>query len=52
MHEDSGKPLQSVDHLVSEMDHLFGYGHFAKPNKLILLMHERCSRTPSTARRN
>ncbi|TPJ75013.1 polysaccharide deacetylase family protein [Mesorhizobium sp. B2-7-1] len=40
VHEDSGKPVQSVDHLVSEIDHLFGYGHFAKPNKLILLMHD------------
>ena len=40
VHEDSGKPVQSVDHLVSEIDHLFGYGHFARPNKLILLMHD------------
>ena len=32
--------MQSVDHLVSEIDHLFGYGHFAKPGKLILLMHD------------
>jgi len=40
VHEDSGKPVQSVDHLVSEIDHLFGYGHFAKPRKLILLMHD------------
>jgi peptidoglycan/xylan/chitin deacetylase (PgdA/CDA1 family) len=40
VHEDSGKPVQSVDRLVSEIDHLFGYGHFAKPNKLILLMHD------------
>ncbi|WP_149791974.1 polysaccharide deacetylase family protein [Mesorhizobium sp. NFR06] len=40
VHEDSGKPVQSVDLLVSEIDHLFGYGHFAKPGKLILLMHD------------
>ncbi|MDX8495257.1 polysaccharide deacetylase family protein [Mesorhizobium sp. VK22B] len=40
VHEDSGKPVQSVDHLVSEIDHLFGYGHFVKPGKLILLMHD------------
>lgn len=40
VHEDSGKPVQSVDHLVSEIDHLFCYGHFAKPGKLILLMHD------------
>jgi hypothetical protein len=40
VHEDSGKPVQSVDHLVSEIDHLFAYGHFARPNKLILLMHD------------
>ena len=40
VHESSGKPVQSVDHLVSEIDHLFAYGHFAKPNKLILLMHD------------
>ncbi|TIQ33397.1 MAG: polysaccharide deacetylase [Mesorhizobium sp.] len=40
VHEDSGKPVQSVGHLVSEIDHLFGYGHFAKPGRLILLMHD------------
>lgn len=40
VHEDSGKPVQSVDHLVSEIDHLFAYGRFAKPRKLILLMHD------------
>ncbi|MBZ9796055.1 hypothetical protein [Mesorhizobium sp. ES1-4] len=27
--------------LVSEIDHLFAYGHFAKPGKLILLMHDQ-----------
>jgi peptidoglycan/xylan/chitin deacetylase (PgdA/CDA1 family) len=40
VHENSGKPVQSVDHLVSEIDHLFVYSHFARPNKLILLMHD------------
>lgn len=40
VHEDSGKPVQSVDHLVSEIDHLFGYGRFVKPGKMILLMHD------------
>lgn len=29
-----------ASHLVSEIDHLFGYGHFARPGKLILLMHD------------
>lgn len=41
VHEDSGKPVQSVDHLVSEIDHLFGYGRFVKPGKMILLMHDQ-----------
>ncbi|TIT01382.1 MAG: polysaccharide deacetylase [Mesorhizobium sp.] len=40
VHENSGKPVQTVDHLVSEIDHLFGYGRFVKPGKLILLMHD------------
>ncbi|MEZ2333797.1 polysaccharide deacetylase family protein [Mesorhizobium sp. RCC_202] len=40
VHEDSGKPVQSVDHLVSEIDHLFSYNRFVKPHKLILLMHD------------
>lgn len=34
------KPVQSVDYLVSEIDHLLGYGRFVKPGKLILLMHD------------
>lgn len=33
VHKDSGEP-------VSEIDHLFGYGRFVKPGKLILLMHD------------
>jgi peptidoglycan/xylan/chitin deacetylase (PgdA/CDA1 family) len=40
VHENSGKPVQTVDHLVSEIDQLFGYGRFVKPGKLILLMHD------------
>ncbi|MES0198243.1 polysaccharide deacetylase family protein [Mesorhizobium sp. M0011] len=40
VHKDNGEPVQSVDHLVSEIDHLFGYGRFVKPGKLILLMHD------------
>ncbi|MER9653674.1 polysaccharide deacetylase family protein [Mesorhizobium sp. M0152] len=40
VHKDSGEPVQSVDHLVSEIDHLFGYGRFVKPGRLILLMHD------------
>ncbi|UDL91286.1 polysaccharide deacetylase family protein [Mesorhizobium sp. PAMC28654] len=44
VHEDSGKPVQSVDHLVSEIDHLFAYGRFVKPGKLILLMHDEMFR--------
>jgi peptidoglycan/xylan/chitin deacetylase (PgdA/CDA1 family) len=44
VHDDSGKPVQSVDHLVSEIDHLFGYGRFVKPGRLILLMHDEMFR--------
>lgn len=40
VHENSGEPVQTIDHLVSEIDHLFGYGRFVKPGKLILLMHD------------
>jgi peptidoglycan/xylan/chitin deacetylase (PgdA/CDA1 family) len=40
IHEASGKPVQSVDLLLSEIDHLFGYGRFVEPGKLILLMHD------------
>jgi peptidoglycan/xylan/chitin deacetylase (PgdA/CDA1 family) len=40
VHDNTGKPVQSVDHLVSEIDHLFNYGRFVKPRKLILLMHD------------
>lgn len=40
VHENSGKPVQTVDHLLGEIDHLFGFGKLARPNKLILLMHD------------
>lgn len=40
VHDDRGKPVQKVGHLVSEIDHLFAYGKLAKPDKLILLMHD------------
>ncbi|MFS8046262.1 polysaccharide deacetylase family protein [Rhizobium sp. BR 314] len=40
VHSDDGKPVQSVDRLVSEIDHLFQYGRFAQPGKMILLMHD------------
>jgi len=40
VHSDDGKPVQSVDHLVSEIDHLFQYGRFTQPGKMILLMHD------------
>lgn len=40
VHSDDGKPVQSVDRLLSEIDHLFGYGRFVQPGKMILLMHD------------
>jgi len=40
VHSDDGKPVQSVDHLVNEIDHLFGYGRFTQPGKMLLLMHD------------
>jgi peptidoglycan/xylan/chitin deacetylase (PgdA/CDA1 family) len=39
-HSSDGKPVQSVDLLVSEIDHLFAYGRFMKRNEMILLMHD------------
>ncbi|WP_395450614.1 polysaccharide deacetylase [Aminobacter sp. UC22_36] len=39
IHGSRGKPVQSVDLLVSEIDHLFANARFVQPNKLILLMH-------------
>lgn len=41
VHSDDGKPVQSVDHLVSEIDHLFQYGRFTQRGKMILLMHDQ-----------
>lgn len=38
VHDGTGKPLQSVETLVSEIDHLFAC--FTKPGKMILLMHD------------
>ena len=40
VHDGTGKPVQSVDTLVSEIAHLFAFGGMAKPNKMILLMHD------------
>lgn len=39
-HYNDGKPVQSVDNLLKEIDHLFAYNHFVKPGKMILLMHD------------
>lgn len=41
VHRDDGKPVQSVDHLVNEIDHLFQYGRFTQRGKMILLMHDQ-----------
>lgn len=41
VHSNDGKPVQSVDHLVREIDHLFAYGRFVRPGKMILLMHDQ-----------
>jgi peptidoglycan/xylan/chitin deacetylase (PgdA/CDA1 family) len=40
VHDSRGKPVQTVEHLVSEIDHLFLGGRFVRPGKLILLMHD------------
>ncbi|WP_395450546.1 polysaccharide deacetylase family protein [Aminobacter sp. UC22_36] len=41
VHDGTGKPVQSVTRLVSEIDHMFsGKLRFVSPNKLILLMHD------------
>lgn len=39
-HYNDGKPVQSVDTLVREIDALFAYNRFVKPGKMILLMHD------------
>jgi peptidoglycan/xylan/chitin deacetylase (PgdA/CDA1 family) len=41
IHDGTGKPVQSVERLVSEIDHLFAYGRFTKPRKMILLTHDQ-----------
>lgn len=41
VHDDTGKPVQSVERLVSEIDHLFAYNRFVKRGKMILLMHDQ-----------
>jgi peptidoglycan/xylan/chitin deacetylase (PgdA/CDA1 family) len=48
VHDAKGKPVQTVEHLVSEIDHLFSYGKLAKQNMLILLMMTRCFRITTT----
>jgi len=40
VHDGSGKPVQSVALLISEIDHLFANGRTASKGKLILLMHD------------
>lgn len=40
VHYDDGKPVQSADRLVGEIDSLFAHNHFVKPGKMILLMHD------------
>lgn len=41
VHDGTGKPVQSVETLVSEIDHLFAYNRFTKRGKMILLMHDQ-----------
>lgn len=41
VHDGTGKPVQSVTRLVSEIDHMFtGKVRFVRSNRLILLMHD------------
>ncbi len=40
VHDDSGKPVQSVERLIDEIGHLFAAGRTVGKNKLILLMHD------------
>ena len=40
VHDGTGKPVQTVEHLVSEIDHLFRGVRFVHPGKMILLMHD------------
>ncbi|MDQ6435190.1 polysaccharide deacetylase family protein [Mesorhizobium sp. LHD-90] len=41
VHKDSGEPVQSVERLVSEIDHLFRFNRFTRRGKMILLMHDQ-----------
>lgn len=41
VHDGTGKPVQSVASLLNEIDHLFSYGRFVRPNRMILLMHDQ-----------
>lgn len=46
VHDGTGKPVQSVTRLVSEIDHMFtGKVRFVRPNRLILLMHDEIQDT-------
>ncbi len=52
VHDGDGKPVQSVDHLVSEIDHLFQYGRFTQRGKMILLMHDEMFQDRFNGREN
>lgn len=52
VHRDDGKPVQSVDHLVNEIDHLFQYGRFTQRGKMILLMHDEMFQDQFNGREN
>ncbi|SCB35723.1 Peptidoglycan/xylan/chitin deacetylase, PgdA/CDA1 family [Rhizobium hainanense] len=52
VHSDDGKPVQSVDHLVNEIDHLFQYGRFTQRGKMILLMHDQMFQDQFNGREN
>lgn len=41
VHKDSGEPVQTVEHLVTEIDHLFRFNRFTRRGKMILLMHDQ-----------
>lgn len=41
VHKDSGEPVQTVEHLVAEIDHLFRFNRFTRRGKMILLMHDQ-----------
>ncbi len=52
VHQDDGKPVQSVDHLVNEIDHLFQYGRFTQRGKMIVLMHDQMFQDQFDGREN